>query len=179
VFGIGVLAFALSSAPAIAQTPTPDPAPVPVPAPAPPPSEPVLEPAPEPEVDPAPTRPAKEARPVETKRPKPPLALRMDRLHPPLAEEAPYIERRSAKWARLAAVSEVSVTGSGSSDSLPLVLLALGALLGAGLVLLVAVPELLGGVPLQLADHRGELALGGFAVLLGLAVGLAIPLLLQ
>jgi hypothetical protein len=107
----------------------------------------------------------------------------MDRLHPPLAEKAPYVERRSAKRARLPAVSAVSFSGSGSSDSLPVglfILLVLGGVLGAVLVLLVAVPdEFLGGVPLQLVDHRGELALGGFAVLLALAVGLAIPLLLQ
>jgi outer membrane biosynthesis protein TonB len=185
VIGVGVLAFALSSAPAIAQTPSPDPAPVPPPAP-----PPVVEPAPEPnsepastepDAKPAPTRPEKKARPAETKRPKPPLALRMDRLHPPLAERAPNVERR--KRARLAGGSEVSFTVSGSSDSRPAgfsILLALAGLLGAGLVLLLTVPQrLLGGVPLQLAGHRGEVALGGFAVLLGLAVGLATAVLLQ
>jgi hypothetical protein len=105
----------------------------------------------------------------------------MDRLHPPLAEEAPNIERH--KRARLAAASEVSFTGSGSSDSRPVgfsILLALAGLLCAGLVLLVTVPErILGGASLQLADHRGEVALGGLAVLLGLAVGLASSFLLQ
>jgi hypothetical protein len=182
--GVGVLAFALSSAPAIAQTPSPDPAPVPPPAP-----PPVVEPAPEPDSEPASTepdakpaarRPEKKARPAETK-PKPPLALRMDRLHPPLAEKAPNVERR--KRARLSVVSEVSFTGSGSSDSRPVgfsILLALAGLLGAGLVVLLMVPQrLLGGVPLQLAGHRGGVALGGFAVLLGLAVGLASSVLLQ
>jgi hypothetical protein len=183
--GVGVLAFALSSAPAIAQTPTPDPAPVP--APAPPPSEPAVEPEPEPEpepvVEPAATAPTKETRPVERTRPKKPLALRMDRLHPPLAKKAHYTEPRSAKQARLAEVSTVNFTGSESSDSLSVglfVLLALGGVLGAGLLLLFAVPdEFLGAVPLQLVDHRGELAFGGFAVLIALVVGLAIPLLLQ
>ena len=46
------------------------------------------------------------------------------------------------------------------------------------LVVLVALPRrLLGGAPTLLTDHRGELAFGGFAVLLGLAIGVVIPLL--
>lgn len=162
----------------MAQTPKPDPAPVPAPPP------PVIEPAPEPpaesvaEPSPLPT-PTPEPK-TEKKRPERPLVLRMDRLHPPLAQEVPYAQPRAARADDLAALSGVRLPASGS-DSLPiavLLLLALAGLIVTGFVVLVALPErLLGGAPL-LADHRGELAFGGFAVLLGLAVGVVIPLLL-
>ncbi len=172
--GVGVLAFALSSGFAAAQTPTPDPAPIP------PPPAPVVEPSPAP-VERAET-PTQRATP-EKKGPERPLALRMARLHPPLAEEAPYVQKRGSKTAHVAPLSNVLSTGSGSSGSLPVelvLLLALAGLIGAALFVLIAVPgRLMSGAFPQLADHRGELALGGLACVTGLAIGVLIPLLLQ
>jgi hypothetical protein len=173
--GVGVLAFALSSGLAAAQTPTPDPAPVLPPSVAEPP------PAPEAERAPAPT-PTRVPRP-EKKRPEAPLALRMARLHQPLAEMGPYEQNKGTKTARLAPLSNVRSTGSGSSDALPLglvLLLALAGLIGAAVVVLIAVPgRLMSVASPQLADRRGELAVGGLACFSGLAIGVLTALLLQ
>ena len=190
VIGVGVLALAFSSGAAVAQTPTPDPAPVPAPAPAPV-EEPVIEPSPEPEPvaeSPPPASATNEAPAAEKKRadaprqerPERPLALRLARLHPPLAEEGPPTERRARRTPDLVPLSDVRSTGSGSrSFPFGIVLLALAGACMA-LVALLAVPERLrGGESGQLIAHREQLAVGGFAVLLGLAIGVSIPLLLQ
>jgi hypothetical protein len=175
--GVGVLAFALSSGLAAAQTPTPDPAPVP------PPPAPVVEPPPAPEAERAPAPPPIRVPRPEKKRPEGPLALRMARLHQPLAEMGPYAQNKGTKTARLAPLSNVRSTGSGSSDSLPVglvLLLALAGLIGAAVVVLIAVPgRLMSGASSQLADRRGELAVGGLACFSGLAIGVLISLLLQ
>jgi hypothetical protein len=57
-------------------------------------------------------------------------------------------------------------------------------LVGAGViasavVVVTALPEsLLGGDPLRLGDHRGEVRLGGFVILLGLGIGIVTPFVL-
>jgi hypothetical protein len=176
---VGALAFALSSAPAAAQTP--DPAPVPTP----PPPAPVVEPppAPEAEAEPAPAPTPTRVRRPEHKRSTRPLALRVARLHPPLAEGAPYAAKRAAETTPLAPLSNVRSTGSASSGSLPVglvLLLALAGLVGAAVVVLIAVPgRLMSGAAPQLADRRGELVVGCLACLSGLAIGVLIPVLLQ
>jgi hypothetical protein len=181
--GVGVLALALSSGVAVAQTPTPDPAPAPPPA-----SEPVTEPTPEPEPATEPSsRPSrtneaqkKSAEARRHERPEAPLALRLPRLHPPLAEEGSTDERGADRASDLVPLSDVHSTGSGSrAVPLGVVLLALAGVCVVLVGLLAAPARLTGGASQQLAAHREHLAVGGFAVLLGLMIGVLIPLLLQ
>ena len=182
--GVWVLAFALSSGAAFAQTPAPDPAPVPAPAP-PPVEEPVVEPTPEPEPAAEPSRTTsktKDARAAKPRheRPERPLALRLARLHPPFAEEGPPTERRARPAPDLVPLSDARSVGSGSRGfPLGVVLLALAGVCVVLVGLLAAPERFTGGASQQLAAHREHLAVGGFAVLLGLVIGVSIPLLMQ
>ena len=181
IIGVWFLALALSSGVAVAQTPAPDPAPVPAPAP-PPAEEPVIEPTPEPEpaaeASPKP-RQTKEAPPTKP-RPERPLALRLARLHPPFTEAGPPTERRARRAPDLVPLSDVRSTESGSRPvPLRFALLAFAGICVLLVGLLAAPERLTGGASQQLAAHREHVAVGGFAVLLGLAIGVSIPLLLQ
>ena len=180
--GVVVLAVALSGGVAVAQTPTPDPAPVPAPPPV---EEPVVEPTPEPEptaeASPKPkkTNEAPAAKPRH-ERPQGPLALRLARLHPPFAEEGPPTEKRARHAPDIVPLSDVQSTGSGSRPvPLRFALLALAGFCVLLVGLLAAPERLTGSASQQLAAHREHVAVGGFAVLLGLVIGVSIPLLLQ
>jgi hypothetical protein len=175
-FGVAVLALALACGRAYGQTPTPDPAPVPAPAVQPPErSEPVLEePAPQP--PPAPKTKKREA-------PARPLAVRMARLHPPLVENTPYANARSMPAVAIRIVESPFARPSypGFSSVLTVVLLLVGmGTVTAVIVVFGPVPQkLLRGFPLLIVDHRGHLAFGSFAALLGVAIGVLIPVLLR
>jgi hypothetical protein len=123
----------------------------------------------------------------------------MARLHPPLVEKMPYANARSMS----AVASRTSVQSpfareiySGSTSVLAVALLLVGmGMVTAVIVVFGGVPQkllrgfpllsggvpqkLLRGFPLLIVDHRGHLAFGSFAVLLGVAIGVLIPVFLR
>jgi hypothetical protein len=177
-FGVAVLALALACGRAYGQTPTPDPAPVPAPAPALPPPQPVEPIVQEPQERP----PAHKTEKKDAPKRRP--AVRTARLHPPFVESAPYLNAPSTRTPALASSVQSPFARQGFSDSSP-VLAAVLLLVGVGMVTAVIVvfgrvsERVLRGFPELIVDHRGHLAFGSFAVLLGVAIGILIPALLR
>lgn len=184
---LAALVLALGANPSAAQTPTPDPAPVPPPAPAPP-SEPVPQPTPPAPAPSAVERASSSAKkesskkrvakhretktPVETPRWVAPL-------HRTRAEEALASSAGTSGLTRHRPLIAVSASEGGSE--LPFTVF-LFPLVGIGLlaVAMAAVPaRVLGSAFAPLSDHRGEIAWGGFAVLLSLGVGVLSALALS
>jgi outer membrane biosynthesis protein TonB len=176
---LAVLGLALGANPIAAQMPTPDPAPVPPPAPAPAP-EPVPQSTP-----PAPVPPTVEGASSSSRKESSKKRLRKHRvaktreekprrvapLHRSRAEEARASSAGTSNLARHRPLTTVSARGGGSELALTAFLV---AVLGIGLftVAMAAVPaRVLGGAFAPLLDHRGEMAWGGFAVLLSVGVG--------
>ena len=96
------------------------------------------------------------------------------------SETGPPIEARPSHAPDLVPLSDVRSTESGSRPfPLGVLLLALAGVCVALVVLLAAPERLMGGASEQVVAHREQLAVGGFAVLLGLMIGVSIPLLLQ
>ena len=187
---IGILAalvLALGANSSAAQTPTPDPAPVPPPAPAPPqePVPPTTPPTPAPSAVEGASRSSKKesskkrlakhretTTPVET-------PSRGAPLHRTRAEEALASSDGTPSLTRYHPLTAMSATGGGSELPFTVFLL---PLVGIGLlaVAMAAVPaRVLGGAFAPLSDHRGEIAWGGFAVLLSLGVGVLLALALS
>lgn len=168
---VAVLALVVA-VPAAGQ-PSPDPAPVPAP-PAPAPTA----PAPEPETSPAPSSGANERaeakkKPVKKERKhrtRTAQATRVTSLHPPVAA----VGGGSAPPPRVAAPKSLSTpvplsTTDFSSTFLALLIVLSGV--GVLAIAIAAVPDrFLAVISTPLLDHRGEVALGGLTVLLGLGI---------
>jgi hypothetical protein len=186
---LAALVLALGANPSAAQTPQPDPAPVPSPAPAPP-SEPIPQSTP-PAPTPAPSGVEGASRSSKKESSKKRLAKHRETktqveklrwvapLHRPRAEEALTTSAGTSSLTRHHPLTAVSARGSGSELPLTAFLI---PLVGIGLlaVVMAAVPtRVLGSAFAPLSDHRGEIAWGGFAVLLSLGVGVLSALALS
>lgn len=184
---LAALMLALGANPVAAQTPTPDPAPVPPPAPAPP-QEPVPQITPP---APAPSTVEGASRSSEKESSKKRLAKRRETktlvetpsrvapLHPTRAEEALPSSAATSSLTRHPPLTAVSARRD--SSELPFTVF-LFALLGIGLgaLAMAALPaRVVGGTFVPVLEHRGEVALGGFAVLFSLGVGVLSALALS
>lgn len=180
---LAALVLALGANPSAAQTPTPDPAPVPAPAPAPP-QEPVPQTTP-----PAPAPSAVEGAPKESSKKR--LAKhretkaqvetpsRVAPLHGTRAEEALAPSAGTSSITRHRPLTAVSARGGSSGLPFTAFLLALLGI-GLGALAMAALPaRVVGGAFVPVLEHRGEVALGGFAVLFSLGVGVLSALALS
>jgi hypothetical protein len=168
-----VAVLALVGAVPAAGQPSPDPAPVPAP-PAPAPTLPTLEP----DTSSAPSSGANQPAHAKNKpikkqrkhRTRTAQATRVAPLHPPLAAEG----GGSAPPPRVAAPKSLSTpvplsTTDFSSTFLALLIVLSGV--GVLAIAIAAVPErFLAAISRPLLDHRGDVALGGLTVLLGLSI---------
>lgn len=184
---LAALVLALGANSSAAQTPTPDPAPVPPPASAPP-QEPVPQTTPP---APAPSAVERASRSSEKESSKKRLAKHRETktrvetpswvvpLHRTRAEEALAPSAGTSSLTRHRPL--IAVSAQRGSSELPFRAF-LFALLGIGLgaLAMAALPaRVVGGAFVPLLEHRGEVALGGFAVLFSLGVGVLSALALS
>jgi hypothetical protein len=165
--GCTAVSLTLGAAGAAAQTPAPDPAPVP----SPPPPEPAS-PPPAPTTSTSHQAPAK-AKPTKKRRvnTRPPQrAPYTVRLHASVSDLRPFAAQRSPR-ATYTASAAFSSEGN-RSDALIVGFLALCAVALLAMALALTPPWLLGRISLGVLENRGNIALGGLACFVGVAVGL-------